>query len=133
MIHPAYRWGLLYLALLAPAVGGLLPTATAANPIRAFRNDTGMAIYIQSAVTVRPGVVAKGRLIPLPVGQMVRDPITSNIIIYIYDPRQRLLYTNVLLASATDQFFSIQMDTPLQGPGGVPIPRAKLVPIKSGQ
>jgi hypothetical protein len=123
-------WSIAGLGLLTVVSWGFLPSSAAAA-WRGFSNDTGMAVYVQGAVVVN-NVVRKGRPVLLQNGQPIWDVIQPGVTtIYVFDARRPtlMLFSGVLPAAANNQFFSIQMDAPMILPGGVQIPRAKLVPV----
>jgi hypothetical protein len=123
-------WSVPGLGLLTVVCWGLGPTAAEAA-WRGFSNDSGVAVYAQGAVVVN-NVVRKGRPVLLQPGQSIWDVIQPGVTtIYIFDARRPtlMLFSGVLPAAANNQFFSIQMDAPMILPGGVQVPRAKLVPV----
>lgn len=96
-----------------------------------FRNDTKDPIIVQG-MSVVAGQTRQGRRHILQPGQegwdIIAAPGLKKIIIVDAKQPTRVLYQDSVNIGATDQFFSIQLDTPAKPAKGTDAAKAKLVP-----
>jgi len=95
----------------------------------AFRNDTGISIYVQTASIAPNGKITPG--IPQPINP--RGAAWEQVagqgpkVITIFDAKLRVLAQGPVNFAGQDLFFSVQLDVVIRGNEKVPV--AKLIPI----
>jgi hypothetical protein len=95
----------------------------------AFRNDTGISIYVQTASIAPNGKVTPG--VPQPINP--RGAAWEQVagqgpkVITIFDAKLRVLAQGPVNFAGQDLYFSVQLDVVVRGNERIPV--AKLVPI----